>query len=773
MVTFSVVIPTYNRAGYITKAIDSVLRQTFGDYEIIVIDDGSSDRTQTALQPYLEKIHYIYQDNAGVSAARNAGIRQATGKWIAFLDSDDEWLEEYLATQAAQIEKFPGAVAHIANAVTVGADRTRSIHFEEIRLMTIFRSKPDLLVEKPFGLIIEKSHWFLQPVVMRRDELLKTDLLNPLLSIAEDLDILARVALTGPISISREVLVEIHRREEAIEHLASQYFNKGIFSREAFGTVYTSFLERRDLTFREKLKVAKVLSFNRRALGNILLQAGRRLDARRVVQEVSFPLPIGYLPDQICLRFLAPQDIAHFCEKGKAHPAGRGRQRVILVGMIGAPSMTILCDQQQQLSRLPLPGDGTGRLNGVKILRFAHAFRNSGGGVEQYLRNLNNALLERNSMTIIQMHLVKEDDACDVVVEKIGQGTLIWVPSVFKQWERSPSTGDLDIKAKVKKLISKCLLRDSSSIERYHYLVLNNKVMEAFDTYEVDLAIFHWISVDSVEVFERAIQGKVPYFIINHFDNERLRLKSVKKWVKHATACGGVSNVNVPSYVSSKFINVSDGIDPEFFTPENARPLHRDFSDPIIFMPSRITPFKGHFDIVQAAALLQSSGLRTKVVFAGREDSAAFAAELNAFIHGLRMEDHILFTGQLNASDLRDWYGASAVVVLPSYSEGLPRVLLEAQAMGKPVVAYDTGGVSEAMKDGASGYLVRKGDFRSLADKVQELLSSNDKRREMGRCGKDFVTGQFSPLSLAIRHEDLYLTALSRDRNITAQMTVT
>jgi len=95
----SVIIPTYNRAHSVTESINSVLSQTYVNYEIIVVDDGSTDQTKETLRPYLHKIKYIYQDNKGVSAARNTGIKSAKGDWIAFLDSDDRWLPEKLHRQ--------------------------------------------------------------------------------------------------------------------------------------------------------------------------------------------------------------------------------------------------------------------------------------------------------------------------------------------------------------------------------------------------------------------------------------------------------------------------------------------------------------------------------------------------------------------------------------------------------------------------------------------------------------------------------------------------
>ena len=88
----SVIIPTYNRGWIVGEAIDSVLKQDFHDYELIVVDDGSVDDTPAILNAYGKKISVLRQPNQGVSAARNRGIAAASGRLISFLDSDDLWL---------------------------------------------------------------------------------------------------------------------------------------------------------------------------------------------------------------------------------------------------------------------------------------------------------------------------------------------------------------------------------------------------------------------------------------------------------------------------------------------------------------------------------------------------------------------------------------------------------------------------------------------------------------------------------------------------------
>jgi len=95
----SVVIPAYNAGAFVSRTIDSVLAQTYRDFELIVVDDGSTDNTSDVVRSYGASVRYIYQENAGDGTARNTGISAAKGEWIAFLDHDDEWLPRKLELQ--------------------------------------------------------------------------------------------------------------------------------------------------------------------------------------------------------------------------------------------------------------------------------------------------------------------------------------------------------------------------------------------------------------------------------------------------------------------------------------------------------------------------------------------------------------------------------------------------------------------------------------------------------------------------------------------------
>ncbi|MEW5806019.1 MAG: glycosyltransferase [Acidobacteriota bacterium] len=101
----SVIVPTYNYARFLDPCLESIFAQTYGDFEVIVVDDGSTDDTVEVLRKYEDRIRYIYQENMGLSAARNTGIKVSTGKYLAFLDSDDIWLPLKLEAQLRVISE--------------------------------------------------------------------------------------------------------------------------------------------------------------------------------------------------------------------------------------------------------------------------------------------------------------------------------------------------------------------------------------------------------------------------------------------------------------------------------------------------------------------------------------------------------------------------------------------------------------------------------------------------------------------------------------------
>lgn len=423
-------------------------------------------------------------------------------------------------------------------------------------------------------------------------------------------------------------------------------------------------------------------------------------------------------------------------------------------------------------------GDGRpNSLDGFTILRFSHTY-DSGGGIEQYIDDLDRMLLNRNKLNILRMYLSKDIQSTKERIEKIGQGTLIKIPLRTGQSALQIDSDSQKTK-KAQGSILKNLLRDWVIYNPILYRIIFHKIIKrlssmsgtievknakqeaerVFKDFKIDLLVMHFIGgADSEAVIEVATSCKVPYIFLNHFSNDRFNHMSIREQIVDASGIAGVSAVDVPGRLKSKFFNLSDGIDMDIFKPENAHNVNLEKGANVVILPARIVVTKGQNDLIKACATLKKEGIRIKVVLAGRSDSLQFEEQLRSQARDLDIMDDVLFVGQLNRDQLRDWYGASTVLGFPTYHhEGLPRILMEAQAMEVPPVAYNIGGMSEGIQQGKTGYLIPKGDIKLFTEKLRELLVNEDKRKKMGQEARRFVETHFSLEALCKRHEQYYL----------------
>lgn len=129
---FSVIVPTRNRAHLIERAIDSVLSQTYGDWELIIIDDGSTDTTKSVVSEYNDpRIAYFYQDHSERSTARNLGIEKSSGKYVCFLDDDDEFLSDHLEIFYKSSLEHPKSVLRTGMIIKTGKKENKSKHYNK------------------------------------------------------------------------------------------------------------------------------------------------------------------------------------------------------------------------------------------------------------------------------------------------------------------------------------------------------------------------------------------------------------------------------------------------------------------------------------------------------------------------------------------------------------------------------------------------------------------------------------------------------------------
>jgi len=192
----SIIIPTYNRAAMLKEAIDSVLAQDFQDFELIVVDDGSTDQTLEIINAYREDITILRQPNQGVSSARNAGIKAASGSLVAFLDSDDLWLPQKLSRQVGFFNANPEA---------------QICQTEEIWIRNNVRVNPKKRHKKLSGMIFEPSLnlCLVSPsaVMIKQSLFKKVGLFDESLPACEDYDLWLRISCRYPIHLIETPLI--------------------------------------------------------------------------------------------------------------------------------------------------------------------------------------------------------------------------------------------------------------------------------------------------------------------------------------------------------------------------------------------------------------------------------------------------------------------------------------------------------------------------------------------------------------------------------------
>lgn len=253
----SVIIPTYNRAHVLARALDSVLSQDYFPLEVIVVDDGSTDHTPDLLDRYKGRIRVLSQANKGVSAARNLGIRNSRGGFVALLDSDDAWTPEKLSLQTAFFEAHPHALI---------------CQTEETWIRNGRRVNPKVKHKKPSGIIFTPSLklCLVSPsaVMMRRELFDLKGYFNEDFPVCEDYDLWLRVSMDTPvylIDIPCTVKYGGHDDQLSASHSQDKYRIQSILN-----------LIREDmLDLEQKAAALKVLIKKCRVYGNGCLKRGR------------------------------------------------------------------------------------------------------------------------------------------------------------------------------------------------------------------------------------------------------------------------------------------------------------------------------------------------------------------------------------------------------------------------------------------------------------------------------------------------------------------
>lgn len=282
------IIATYNRAHLVSKAIESILGQTYKNIELIVVDDGSTDDTQSVLRGFGDRFRVIRQANAGPGAARNRGIAVARGEIVAFLDSDDLWLPEKIDRQVALFQRVDESVpCCVCDADMRFTNRPVATSFQNFLLDT---GRKEGLWANPAEVLTDRFVLFNQMAAIRLSALEKVGGFNEGLRFLEDYDLALRLSLLGPFAFIREPLVIWHQGSEG--SLSAEADQRMTHLRKIEVTIRQNLLER--LNGDDNREILK------RQMRGALRKAQRRLRIAGLRQTRSWwPAKLGYILDRL------------------------------------------------------------------------------------------------------------------------------------------------------------------------------------------------------------------------------------------------------------------------------------------------------------------------------------------------------------------------------------------------------------------------------------------------------------------------------------------
>ena len=209
----SIIMPCYNAANHLSASVGSVLAQTFADWELIAVDDGSSDDTLAWLQAQTDtRIHTRSQPNQGVSAARNAGLTAARGDYVAFLDADDTWSPGFLGAMLTTLQAHPDAILAYCGWQHLQPSGNHGEPFIPPNYETPHKAEA----------LLASCRWPIHAALVKRDAVLAANGFDPLLKNAEDFALWLRVGTTAPIVQVPKVLAfyHLHEGEQASDNQA-------------------------------------------------------------------------------------------------------------------------------------------------------------------------------------------------------------------------------------------------------------------------------------------------------------------------------------------------------------------------------------------------------------------------------------------------------------------------------------------------------------------------------------------------------------------------
>ena len=682
----SVVVPTYNRERTLPRALDSVLAQTYADFEVLVVDDGSTDQTAALAAEYEardERVRYLRQSqNAGVSAARNRGLREARGEFVAFLDSDDEWRPEKLDRQIRRFRELPARVGLLYSGVEdVGPGGHRTVRVPAHR--------GDL-----HRTLLERNviHG-LSGVVLRRAAVEHAGLFDEGIPAIEDYEYWLRVTDRFEADFVPAPLVRYHDADDSGRKSLNTRDN--LEARAYLYRVHGAAMRREGVAHHYLLQSAR----RHRA-------AGDRAGTRRAALQALRTRPTERAAYHALAWATAPPALWRSARRAVRVVAGAGPRAAPTAG--GTTSVAQLLQGGAGRSASSSPPAPPSQ-DVMRVTLFSPTPRDGPrGGAEGVFEALAEGLAVRGH-DVSRVH-----NWSNAGQERTVSGTVWTVPTVsiagLPTWHGIPRPGAA---ARV--------------------LTSTRRLAQCFRALRPDVVNVHF--VDAAAAYVLALRPLVGYRVVltahgsdvlrpRHAVNRTLLPHLLRRADVVVAVSGHVGERVLELAPSARVTVVQNGVDLSFWRGGAGR----DPEPGRIVQVGTLRYVKGQDVMIEALARLRDRVPEARLDLVG--DGSA-RADLEAHARRLGVADAVTFVGRIEPEDVRERLRSAAVLVLPSRSEGMPLTLLEAMSAGVPVVATTVGGIPEVAGEPPCVSLVSPEDPVALADALAHVLADGDTARDL------------------------------------------
>jgi glycosyltransferase involved in cell wall biosynthesis len=737
----SVIIPVYNGDRYIVQAVESALGQTFTNLEIIVVDDGSTDSTHQVLQPYLDRIRYIYQENQGAAIARNHACQLAKGEFLAFLDADDYFLPSKLEKQVACFDADP-TLDMVQTGWLMVDEKGR-----EISAVKPWQQAPKLDLEsfilykcvRPSAMLLRRKWW----------EYLGG--FDSGLPPTEDLDFALRLALKGCKAVWLEETLTCYRQHDT--NLMSSGFplmkNTEILMENFFARLDVP-QSIRQLKNQERYQCLVWMAWR-------MYRGGHLAEMAQCLEKSLQYTPFS--PTETVLNWLETfqslsEEYGDNFDGYSLSQLGEW-QDIILMVMTNPPQ-----SQQSSISTDPKAREAKLSRRKSHILLY-NADDPGVGGLAQY----NHAILCKLALLGYRVTCVQTKHSSPLVERERELG-------IEHLWFDFSSHRDL---ARV--------LRNTEDGQ------------EIFSTNKPDLIIFSdgW-PYSNFAVKQVVIQMGIPYMMLIGLvmpDHANFAYGDVVPYREGVLyQCLQARAVIVLAYEHLNLLCqhfklpkergqvIYLGRSPEYFAPPNPsarQRLRQELEIPedaiVCFTSARLAPVKGHRYQIEAIKQLKQSPVWSKLYFVwagnGEGSYRDLERELREAVRELGVSDRVKLIGQ--RWDILDWLDASDIFILTSLGDAAPSfAVMEAMAKGLPVVASAAGGIPEGLGD--TGKLLPdpntdpEGTARELAQTLEAWAMNPELRSQIGKACKQRAEKMFKEERMLAESVEAIEKALVSDR---------